>query len=73
MISTSGGPLPTTRYPTAPSLVCAMRAGADTTDLVPGARPGEPHAARAKDAPTTTAPSAIVRVSASRPAKRTGR
>src|SRR5580704_3383698 len=38
MTRTSGGPLPTTRYPTAPSLVRATRTGADTTDRVPGAR-----------------------------------
>ena len=34
MIKISGGPLPTTRYPTAPSLVCATRTGADTTEAV---------------------------------------
>ncbi len=56
MIKTSGGPLPTTRYPTAPSLVCAIRTGADTTEAVPGAIGGaEPHALSAKDANAATA------------------
>src|SRR5580704_2007086 len=32
MIMTRGGPLPTTRYPTAPSAVWAIRTGADTTE-----------------------------------------
>jgi hypothetical protein len=35
MIMTRGGPLPTTRYPTAPSAVWAIRAGADTTEAGP--------------------------------------
>jgi hypothetical protein len=60
MIKTSGGPLPTTRYPMAPSLVCAIRTGADTTEAVPGAIPGaEPHALSAKDTTTATRPKAI--------------
>jgi hypothetical protein len=35
MIMTRGGPLPTTRYPTAPSAVWAIRTGADTTEAGP--------------------------------------
>src|SRR6266566_10100715 len=60
MIRTSGGPLPTTRYPMAPSLVWAIRTGADTTEAVPGAFPGEePHALSAKDTSTAAKPTAI--------------
>jgi hypothetical protein len=46
---TSGGPLPTTRYPTAPAVVWATRTGADTTEAVPGASLGgeEPQAVSA--------------------------
>jgi hypothetical protein len=35
MIMTRGGPLPTTRYPTAPSAVWAIRTAADTTEAGP--------------------------------------
>src|SRR5690349_14276891 len=60
MIKISGGPLPTTRYPTAPSLVWAIRTGADTTEPVPGAFAGaEPHAPSAKDISTAGRPRAI--------------
>src|SRR5690349_6377806 len=62
MIKTSGGPLPTTRYPTAPSLVGAIRTGADTTEAVPGAFPDEEaHALSAKDISTAARPRAIAR------------
>jgi hypothetical protein len=62
MIKTSGGPLPTTRYPTAPSLVCAIRTGADTTEAVPGAIAGaEPHALSATDTSTAARPQPIPR------------
>src|SRR6476661_3416094 len=68
MIKTSGGPLPTTRYPTAPSLVWAIRTGADTTEAVPAAFPGEEaHALSAKDIITAARPKAIARRHARRP------
>src|SRR6266567_2553403 len=60
MIKTSGGPLPTIRYPTGPSRVWAIRTGADTTEAVPGAFTGEePHALSAKDTSTAARPQAI--------------
>jgi len=68
MIKTSGGPLPTTRYPMAPSPVWAIRTGADTTEAVPGAFPGaEPHAFSAKDISTAAKPKAIARRNARQP------
>ena len=68
MIKTSGGPLPTTRYPMAPSPVWAIRTGADTTEAVPGAFPGgEAHALSAKDISTAARPKAIARRHARQP------
>ena len=75
---TSGGPRPTTRYPTAPSLVWATRTGADTTEAVPGASLGgaEPHAlsAAASNAATRikTLPRRAVTVATIRPGSRYG-
>src|SRR5579872_2959577 len=77
MIMTRGGPLPTTRYPTAPSAVWAIRTGADTTEAGP-VEPGlveagpveagpvevvgeEPQAARATDSRAVTSPRPIPR------------
>jgi len=55
MIRTSGGPLPTDRYPTAPRLVWAIRTGADTTDSTAGVAFGaEPHALSAAHSSATT-------------------
>src|ERR1700748_2445774 len=61
MIKISGGPLPTTRYPTAPSLVCATRTGADTTEAVAavGFTDEEPHAPTAADTSPAVRPRAI--------------
>src|ERR1700675_4199138 len=63
MIRTSGGPLPTTRYPTAPSLVCAVRTGAETTEAAQlgGSAAGrgcgdEPHAPTAAATHATASP-----------------
>ena len=68
MIKTSGGPVPTTRYPMAPSLVWAIRTGADTTEAVPGANPrDEPHALGATDTSVATKPKAAPRRSARQP------
>src|ERR1700749_12082 len=68
MIKTSGGPLPTTRYPMAPSLMWAIRTGADTTATVPGAFPGEEaHALSAQDTSTAARPKAIARRPARQP------
>ena len=59
MIKTSGGPLPTTRYPTAPSLVWAIRTGADNTEAVPGAFSGEEAHALSATESTATRPKTI--------------
>src|SRR6476659_823256 len=69
MIKISGGPLPTTRYPTAPSLVCATRTGADTTEAVAavGFTDEEPHALTATDTTPAVRPRAIPRRNARRP------
>src|SRR5689334_11598704 len=71
MIKISGGPLPTTRYPTAPSLVCATRTGADTTEAVAavGFTDEEPHALTATDTSPAVRPRprAIPRRNARRP------
>ena len=62
MIKTSGGPLPTTRYPTVPRLVWATWTGADTTDAVPVVFPGdEPHAPSATDTRIAPSPAVIPR------------
>src|SRR5271165_2740620 len=77
MIMTRGGPLPTTRYPTAPSAVWAIRTGADTTEAGPveagPVEPGlveagpvevvgeEPQAARVTDSRAVTSPRPIPR------------
>src|SRR4029077_15720953 len=68
MINPGGGPPPTTRSPTAPSPVWAIRTGADTTEAVPGAFPGEEaHALSAKDIITAARPKAIARRHARQP------
>src|SRR5690349_18060442 len=69
MIKISGGPLPITRYPTAPSLVWATRTGADTTEAVAavGFTDEEPHALTATDTSPAVRPRVIPRRNVRRP------
>ena len=61
MIRTSGGPSPTTRYPTGPSAVCATCAVAEVTETVVAVGGDELQAASAAVSAAAVSPAAIRR------------